>query len=163
MRCADLDQGAEADAGAPPRGRLPLFPLLQEFGPEWEEPALYRFDGVDAAASRDQEGTLPAGRLAQPRQIARAVHIGLLERARRQVEEAGDPDKIGLAQVDESGDFAAAGTTLLTLESDALHYSQTTGRAAGLSSVILKIRKPRNCLDAAAGRLSDRLSGRILD
>jgi hypothetical protein len=127
-----LDEGALADSGAVAGGLFPFAEAIEELGPEGEDPALHRLDGVDGAAAVTKEVALGVAGDAQAEAAGGPIDEFALEFGGRQSQELCDARQIGFGQVDETLLRATFRTAGLAFEAEALRHKFIMGGFAQL-------------------------------
>jgi hypothetical protein len=75
----DLNERPIIYTGTTLRSLLPIASILNQFRPEWKEPALYWLNWMNLATARLKEMALRSLRLAQPESVFRPDDISLFE------------------------------------------------------------------------------------
>lgn len=123
-RCSNLDQWSRSDTRAGAGGPLPVADADDEFGPEWKQPALRGLGRVDRAAAGQEEGTLPAARLAESEKMSCPIDKTPLKPGRREAEVRGGAEQVILRQINVARLFATAGASGLTGETKHTRHAQ---------------------------------------
>ena len=95
-----------------------------EFGPEWKQPALRGLGRVDRAAAGQEEGTLPAARLAESEKMSCPIDKTPLEPGGREAEVGGGAKQVILRQINVTRLFAAAGAAGLAGKTKCTRHAQ---------------------------------------